>query len=388
MNKIVLYCHSGSYNHGCEAIVRSTAKLFSNQKILLSSKNKVEDDKYAIDKICQVKQCGVIEKKNLYYYYTRIFVKLFNSKRMYRKLETKNFINSICPDNLYFSIGGDNYCYKEIIDDCIFFNKQINKKGAKTVLWGVSIEPEIIAKKRVQKDLNKYALIVARESITYQALLDAGINKTILCPDPAFVLDKVELPWPDGFQREKGVVGINISPMALDYSGNSIIILQNYKKLIDYILDNTDYSIALIPHVIWNGGDDRVVNGQLYENYHGNDRVVCIDDHNCEELKGYIARCRFFVGARTHSTIAAYSSLVPTLVVGYSVKAKGIAQDLFGEYEHYVIPVQNIDNENELTDHFMWITQHEDEIKNQLKEVQKRFSEEYIIAKEAVAALL
>lgn len=26
MNKIVFYGHAGSYNHGCEAIVRSTAK--------------------------------------------------------------------------------------------------------------------------------------------------------------------------------------------------------------------------------------------------------------------------------------------------------------------------------------------------------------------------
>ena len=65
-----------------------------------------------------------------------------------------------------------------------------------------------------------------------------------------------------------------------------------------------------------------------------------IEDHTCEELKGYIARCRMFIGARTHATIAAYSSLVPTLVVGYSVKARGIARDLFGTEKNYVLPVQ------------------------------------------------
>ena len=54
------------------------------------------------------------------------------------------------------------------------------------------------------------------------------------------------------------------------------------------------------------------------------------------ELKGFIARCRFFVGARTHATIAAYSSCIPTFSVGYSIKAKGIAQDIFGTYKNYV----------------------------------------------------
>ena len=66
------------------------------------------------------------------------------------------------------------------------------------------------------------------------------------------------------------------------------------------------------------------------------------------ELKGYIARCRFFIGARTHSTIAAYSSGVPTLVLGYSVKSKGIAKDLFGTYENYVLTVQQLKEYSEL----------------------------------------
>ena len=62
-------------------------------------------------------------------------------------------------------------------------------------------------------------------------------------------------------------------------------------------------------------------------------RVVFFEDHNCMELKGIISKCRFFVGARTHSTIAAYSMGIPTLVVGYSVKARGIARDLLGGEE-------------------------------------------------------
>ena len=50
-----------------------------------------------------------------------------------------------------------------------------------------------------------------------------------------------------------------------------------------------------------------------------------IQDDNCMVIKGYISRCELFIGARTHATIAAYSTGVPTLVLGYSVKARGIA---------------------------------------------------------------
>lgn len=50
-------------------------------------------------------------------------------------------------------------------------------------------------------------------------------------------------------------------------------------------------------------------------------RISIIDkEYNCEQLKYIISRCRFFVGARTHATIAAYSSEIPTLVLGYSIK--------------------------------------------------------------------
>lgn len=48
------------------------------------------------------------------------------------------------------------------------------------------------------------------------------------------------------------------------------------------------------------------------------------------ELKWVIGNCAAFAGARTHSTIAALSSRVPTLSLSYSVKAVGINQDIFG----------------------------------------------------------
>ena len=83
--------------------------------------------------------------------------------------------------------------------------------------------------------------------------------------------------------------------------------------------------------------------------------MVLIGDAPAHELKGYISKCSFFVGARTHSTIAAYSSGVPTLVIGYSVKSRGIATDLFGSYENYVLPVQELKEPDEMIKAYKWI---------------------------------
>jgi polysaccharide pyruvyl transferase WcaK-like protein len=59
-------------------------------------------------------------------------------------------------------------------------------------------------------------------------------------------------------------------------------------------------------------------------------------DFNAAELKWLISRCAIFAGARTHSTIAAISSQVPTLSVSYSLKAKGINRDVYGHLDYCI----------------------------------------------------
>ena len=113
-----------------------------------------------------------------------------------------------------------------------------------------------------------------------------------------------------------------------------------------------------------------------------------LDDYNCMELKGYISRCRMFIGARTHSTIAAYSTCVPTLVIGYSVKAKGIAKDIFGTYENYVLPVQSLSNKDDLINAFEWMKDNEDVIRKHLNEFMPGYKEKALQGKVEIEKLL
>lgn len=365
-HRIVLYYHGGSRNHGCEAIIRATAKIF-NERLLTYAMYPDEDKEYRLDRVVELlyDKEDQIKKPSLKYYLSAIDLKVFHKTVTNTYFRWNTFFKNVKRGNVYLSTGGDNYCYTEL-DKLSDYNYLIKKKGGKTVLWGCSIEPDKI-KGDVIQDLKRYDLIVARESITVDALYSAGIKDNVVqFPDPAFQLNKVNLPLPEEFV-EGNMVGINLSPLIMSCEKEKGITLKNYLYLIDYILTETTMGIALIPHVVKDGSNDLKILKQIKEQYKHENRVILFQDYNCEEIKGFISKCRFFVGARTHSTIAAYSTCVPTIVVGYSVKARGIAKDIFGTYENYVLPVQNLHYEQDLCNQFLWLVKEEKQIKDYLK---------------------
>ncbi|MDR1700872.1 MAG: polysaccharide pyruvyl transferase family protein [Lachnoclostridium sp.] len=360
--KIAMYFHAGSKNHGCEALVRSSVNLFKEDKCQLYSIREGEDLSYNLDKCCPIKAHWLSRSNLVPWLYLSVIEKLagkrLNAKRHYNIIHAK--------EDIALSIGGDNYCYKGQPEQLAYINQRLKKRGKKTVLWGCSIEPELLENPDIIKDLALYDLITVRESITREALENAGLTNVKQFADPAFTLDTVNLPLPEGF-APSNTIGINLSPLIQKYEESEGQVFKNYQKLIHYILTQTSYHIALIPHVVGLFDDDISQLRKLYELHENNPRIVMIPDGNCMELKGYISCCRMFIGARTHATIAAYSAGVPTIVTGYSVKARGIARDLFGTEEHYVLPVQSLREDSRLTEEFMWMEQNEERIREHLQ---------------------
>ena len=369
--------HAGSGNHGCEAIVNSMVKML-NMKAAVLSVNVQEDMAYSLKELSDSGHLELLQERH-FKRYRPVHIFYF----LYRKLtgDRESFIryryhavfkNDMPP--LAISIGGDNYCYDEMVNDLVLMNQAFNAKGAKTVLLGCSVEPELLKNPRIADDMRQYHTIIARESITYEALKKIGHPRLFMFPDPAFTLAKKELPLPDGF-ISGNTVGINISPLIQANEKEAGITMAGYQALIQHIIDSTDMQIALIPHVVWQRNDDRFPLKKLYECFQDSGRVVMLPDAGCEELKGFIGRLRFFIGARTHATIAAYSSLVPTLVVGYSVKARGIARDIFGTDENYVIPVQALKKADDLVNAFSWLNDNEMMIRERLAAVMPGYCE-------------
>jgi polysaccharide pyruvyl transferase WcaK-like protein len=172
-------------------------------------------------------------------------------------------------------------------------------------------------------------------------------------------MDKEELPLPEGWQPGN-TIGFNYSPLVWKRNKAS---KEAATQLVQHILDTTDMTVALTPHVMIDGNNDYEILHDFYTAFQANDRVLLLPDNlTAVQYKGYIARMRFFIGARTHATIAAYSNLVPTMVLGYSVKSKGIAKDIFGS-ERLVLGIDEIADTQKLIQKFEELKSDEEELR-------------------------
>lgn len=364
--KIMMFAHDGSLNRGCEAIVRSSTNIIkekiSGAKILLVS-GKPETDKIInqLDDIVDGSPKN-INKYSLSWMLSSMKFKLFRDEtyalgKIYA--DTIKHINNV---DICLSIGGDNYCYGEQ-PGWYEIDRRVKLKGKKLVLWGCSIGEEDMSERKL-KDLKLFDLILARETLTFNMLVNKGLNNVKLCADPAFTLEKEELELPIGWQHGN-TVGLNFSPLVVGKNPKS---KEAINELINYILNETDLTIALTPHVMEYGNNDYQLLYKYYEKYRDTGKVLILPDNlNAIQYKGYIARMRFFIGARTHATIAAYSQCIPTMVLGYSVKSKGIAKDLFGE-EKLVLDLGQISNGQKLISSFNEMYNEEEEIRIKLQQ--------------------
>lgn len=376
--KILMFFHGGSRNRGCEAIVRTAAQLLKADKSVaelgLCSGDPDSDRLIPHIDILHLDNRSTVEKFSPYGLVSALKVKFFNDESMaYRKIHESS-INLIPQYDVFLSIGGDNYCYGE--QPGIYeIDRQIKKAGKKLVLWGASIGEEDLSAAKI-KDLRTFDLILARESLTENILKGAGITKVKLVADGAFLMEKKELPLPAGWQEGK-TVGFNFSPLVFTKNPES-------KKaafaLVQHILDTTDFTVCFVPHVIIRGNDDYEILQEFEAHFKGSERTLLLpNDLNATEYKGYIGRMKFFIGARTHATIAAYSSLVPTMVLGYSLKSKGIAADIFGE-EKLVLDLSEISDAKKLIAKFEEMKAEEKELKVKLD---KKIPELKVMAKNA-----
>lgn len=373
--KILFYLHGGSHNHGCEAIVRTTKNILekhiSDIDIVVYSMLPHMDKKYiGNSEKLQFVKTGEQLVANSYAKWIlgrlqeRVFHKAIGIKKKYR-----NLLSDCGKGDVIFSIGGDNYSENSAVEYSAL-DMRLRKKCRRQILWGCSLDPNRLESKNDVKinSLKEISLIVARESITYEGLVNRGFTNVKKYPDPAFVLEgdkSIKSPF-----RENETVGINISPLVEKFEKGAYSSVENFVELVKFILEKTNYDIAFIPHVVYpKENSDYVMAEKLIKMCPKSERIFLIQDQDCCKLKAHISRCRFFVCGRTHASIAAYSTCVPTLVMGYSVKAKGIAKDIFGTYENYVLPVQNLKNRNQLKESFIWLMNNEQKIRNQLEEI-------------------
>ena len=347
MKRIMLYNHGGCGNRGCEAIVRSTAALFDGRAtISMASDAPQEDRAQRLERVERI-VCSQIAPYSVRRFVNSIGFRMGipREQEVARKHATVTDLGR--RSDVCLSIGGDTYCYGHQ-EHLQVINGRLRRAGKPLVLWGCSVEPDII-KGETLEDLRAYDLIVARESITEEAMRAAGLPVVRWC-DPAFTMAREALPLPDGW-REGRTVGLNVSPLILSRAKDGERTLDAFVGLVRHILHTSDCTVALIPHVFWVHDNDLDALGKIKARFEDEPRVFLLpqaESLTAPQIKGYIARLAALVTARTHASVAGYSTGVPTLVIGYSVKARGIARDLFGDEAGHLIPVQELGGETEL----------------------------------------
>ncbi len=374
MKKILIVLNAVKYNRGSEALIRGLVQICkkadsNNQLYLVSSEPDFEDT---------VRMDGIYGYINRISYKSNyspqrvlagVLKKIFHQPELASGIRYSKLLKCAKNSDIVIVIGADNYDKSYNMYSMMHeLNELLRKKvKGKLYLYDCSLDKEDIDA-RVLDDFNLFDIVTVRENITL-ANMEAVFEQSKLryYPDPAFLMEPEAVILPDGWM-EKQMIGINLSSLVLkeEYGSNKNVILEAYYQLVEFILQNTKYNIVFIPHVMQ--GQDLSVLKLLFDKYQYTGRILLVDDENLSapKLKYIISKCSFFIGARTHATIAAYSSCVPTLVLGYSVKSVGIARDLFGTEKNYVISTKNLKTGEELKDGFQWILENEEEIKKHL----------------------
>lgn len=140
-------------------------------------------------------------------------------------------------------------------------------------------------------------------------------------------------------------VGLNISAL-LWHGGytqdNQFGLKDDYKtcvrSIIDYFFNQPNVKLHLIPHVVGSERgveNDYAVSFDLQKEYNNPNLILSPLFLSPVDAKDYISGMDFFMGARMHSTIAAFSSGVPIVPMAYSRKFNGLFIDTL-DYNHLV----------------------------------------------------
>jgi polysaccharide pyruvyl transferase WcaK-like protein len=258
------------------------------------------------------------------------------------------YMVSLSPEpGAALQVGGDNYSFdygypRAFMElDC-----QLLKRGIPLVLWGASVGPfssDRRFEKEMARHLSLFSLITVREGRSFRYLQDLGLENVAHVADPAFVMPAepvTDLELPEDF------IGLNFSPMtARAAAGGDInLFARMCAQSVLAVLKRLPYPVLLVPHVSSHKitNDDFSFLMAVAEIAGMPERVSVLSPrYGAARVKGVIAKARLFAGARTHATIAALSSLVPTLSLAYSVKAWGINEDVFG-HSDYCLDVKRL----------------------------------------------
>lgn len=375
--RFLLAGHGGFNNRGCEAIVRTTIRLmkarYPGAQFTVSSFYPHLDLGYDIGEEFLLRSSFDFRvwKRMSVPWIERQILRMLPGRDA-RRVGYRQLLEDINKVDAVISIGGDNYSmdygYPQYFVD---LNRYTKEQGKRLIIWAASIGPfpDNESGRSVIEAIALADLITVRETMSLSYLHSVGIKDTVhLVADPAFLLEPEIVSDSMMESMSSNALGLNVSPILSRYiKSGSVDILDELICGLKDVLRETGLSLVLVPHVMRDDyNNDFVYMKKIYDALKSDVDVQMVDPrYNACQLKYVISKCRYFIGARTHSTIASLSSLVPTLSIGYSMKSQGINRDIFGNND-YVINVDDITRET-FRDKVQLLIRNEDRIRDELK---------------------
>jgi len=209
------------------------------------------------------------------------------------------------------------------------------------------------------QSVNNASVVMARDLQSYNYVKENCPDKTIKeYIDVAFFMPFEKRDFGDQFIH----VGLNVSGLLWNggYTKNNQFGLKvDYQNLtrniIDYFLSLKDVKLHLVGHVVGsesNVENDYEVSYKLYKEYNFHENIILAPlFFSPIEAKSYIAGMEFFMGARMHAAIGAFSSGTAVLPLSYSRKFNGLFVDTL---QYTAMGDMKVDNNDEILSKIKW----------------------------------
>lgn len=339
-------------NRGCVAL--SISSIYLLHKILinkgLSYTIYLPDSGFGDDSIHEIN----INGETIKYHdcsYPSGHTKIESIKILLKKVQNRNFR----PEKIFkeadyiFDIGqGDSFAdiYGILRFKTIDRIHKIARKYNKSYCFlPQTIGPfkSVDIKKDAIESIEKAALCLARDKQSLDFVLQNAPSQKYVAEviDVAFFMPYDKKTFDDKYIH----VGLNVSAL-LWHGGytqnNQFELCVEYKSLIERIITHflakNNVKVHLISHVVTGERhieNDYAVAYDLCEKFNNSNLILAPLFMDPIVAKGYIAGMDFFMGARMHATIAAFSSGVPVVPMAYSRKFNGLFVDTL-QYPHMV----------------------------------------------------
>lgn len=177
--------------------------------------------------------------------------------------------------------------------------------------------------------LPRITKVMARGEISRSNLAQNGIKINVISlPDLAVTLNKTISKKVEEIKKKykgQNIIGISPNIVCRNLTSDNLY-LKEMKKICEFIIAClSDYQILFIPHTITEKtkgkNDDMWLCKKLSEKLPA-ERVEVIDttEFSPTELKSLISISDFFIGSRYHALVAAVSSNIPCLAIGWHSK--------------------------------------------------------------------